>query len=349
MKFYTLRVIDIRFETSDSVTILFKQPGLKPITYLAGQYLSLIFRVNNRRYIRPYSFSSAPGVDKTLNITVKRVPGGIVSNHIIDKLKIDDVVEVMEPMGDFILNDNENKNDIYLWGAGSGITPLISIAKYAMHNNKAAYIHLAYGNRDYENVIFKNEIEDLEKKFSDVFFARHFITRPFIGNLNPSVIQSRVTAHEMRGILQQPKNKDRSGTSLHYICGPAGLKESVKSVLTEYGVTEAQIFSEDFEITHNPKDFDDIKTQYVSIKQGANSAVKVEVVAGKSILEAGLDALIDLSYSCQTGNCLVCRGRILNGDVKMIGITNLPKELGPDECLLCSSFPVSDNVEIEIE
>src|ERR1700676_3508127 len=106
MKFYTLRVIDIRRETQDCLTVIFKQPGLKRIKYFAGQYLSLIFRINGRRYIRPYSFSSAPGVEATLNITIKRVPGGIVSNHILDKLKVDDIIEVMEPMGDFILTEN---------------------------------------------------------------------------------------------------------------------------------------------------------------------------------------------------------------------------------------------------
>jgi len=346
MKFYTLRVLDIRFETADTVTVSFKQPGLKAIKYSAGQYLSLIFRINNRRYIRPYSFSSAPGVEKTLNITVKKVHRGIISNHIIDKLKVDDIVEVMEPMGDFTLNDSETRSNIYLWGAGSGITPLMSIAKYAIHNDKAVSVHLIYGNRDYENIIFKNEIKEMEKSFKDVFFARHFITKPFIGDSNPNIVQGRITAAEVKAILGNNKNK--LNNSLHYICGPIGLKESVKFVLAEYGINETQIFSEDFEVNRDPKDFENIRTQYVSIRQNAKEPLKVEVVAGKSILDAGLDSFIDLNYSCQTGNCLVCRGRILKGEVKMIGVKQIPEGLNQDECLLCSSFPLTDNVEIEI-
>jgi len=347
MRFYTLKVLDIRFETGDTVTVSFKQPGLKPIKYSAGQYLSLIFRINNRRYIRPYSFSSAPGVEKTLNITVKRVQGGVISNHIIDKLKIDDVVEVIEPMGDFILYDSEAKSEIYLWGAGSGITPLISIAKYAVYNNRAARVRLTYGNRDYENVIFKKEINELEIAFKDVFSAQHFITKPFISELNPNIVQGRITANEVRDILNAGKN--RLNNSLHYICGPVGLKESVKLVLAEYGISEGQIFSEDFEIIRDPKEFENIHTQYVSIKQNNKEPFTVEVIAGKSILDAGLDSSLNLNYSCQTGSCLVCRARVLKGEVKMIGVKQLSADLTPDECLLCSSFPITDNVEIEVD
>src|SRR3954464_7515541 len=99
MKHYTLKVIELRTETTDTITVVFKQPGLKKINYVAGQYLTLIFRINGRRYIRPYSFSSAPGVDSTLNVTIKRVPGGIISNHILDKVSVGDLIETIQPMG----------------------------------------------------------------------------------------------------------------------------------------------------------------------------------------------------------------------------------------------------------
>jgi ring-1,2-phenylacetyl-CoA epoxidase subunit PaaE len=348
MKYYTLKVMDIHPETKDCVTVLFKQPALKRVKYLAGQYLSLIFQINGRRYVRPYSFSSAPGVESTLNITVKRVSGGIISNHIIDKLKIDDLVEVMEPMGNFTLEDN-NFNDnkqIYLWGAGSGITPLISIAKYALYHHQASFITLVYGNRNYESVIFRDEIEILKEKFSEQFTAQHFITSPFTDKLSPNIVQGRITAEKVRNIFS--KRKTSTDQTYHYICGPIGLKESVKSVLKELGINHNNICSEDFEIKRNPKDFENIYTQYVSIKKSGEYN-SIEVVAGKSILEAGLDSLIKLSYSCQTGNCLVCRGRIVKGEVKMIGIEKLPESLDINECLLCCSFPVSDNLEIEVD
>lgn len=346
MKYYTLKVINICPETNDSATIIFKQPGLKRINYFAGQYLSLILRINGRRYIRPYSFSSAPGVEDTLNITIKRVQGGIVSNHIIDKLKIGDIVEVMEPMGSFILGNNicADNNHIYLWGAGSGITPLISIAKYALYHKKAASVTLAYGNRSYENIIFKNEIERLRNDFAGIFNSQHFITNPFVNNDTPSIVQGRITSQKVKAIIS---SQSRIDNSLHYICGPIGLKESVKSVLKECGVDNNHILTEDFEVHRNPKEFENIHTQFVSLKKDGITN-RIEVVTGKSILEAGLDTLIDLSYSCQTGNCLVCKGRLLKGEIKMIGLHKIPSELKPNEYLLCCSFPLNDLVEIEV-
>ena len=92
MKQYTLTIQEIRRETEDTITLCFKQPGLRKIKYQAGQYITLIVRINGRKYARPYSFSSAPSVDVTLDVTVKRVPGGVVSNFINTELKVGDVV-----------------------------------------------------------------------------------------------------------------------------------------------------------------------------------------------------------------------------------------------------------------
>jgi len=347
MQYFTLKVIGLHYETEDTVTVSFKQPGLKKIKYIAGQYLTLMFRINGRKYIRPYSFSSAPVIDANLEVTIKRVPGGIVSNHIIDKLKIDDIIEVMEPMGDFILNENAISPDtnIVLWGAGSGITPLISIAKYALYKNVVNHVTLVYGNRNVESVIFKNKIEDLRKQFDNKFSAWHFHTRLVVASNNPYLVQGRINPDKVLSIMHR---EGKLNNTLHYICGPLGLKESVISALLNLGVNREKIYSEDFEAIRNPDDFKNIKTRTVLIKKAGEHTI-VEVVKGKSILEAGLDAMIDMSYSCQTGNCLVCKGRLIKGEVKMIGVEKLSESLQHDNYLLCSSFPLTDDVEIEVD
>jgi ring-1,2-phenylacetyl-CoA epoxidase subunit PaaE len=346
MKLYTLRVIDLHQETSDTITVIFKQPGLKRINYIAGQYLTLIFNINGRRYIRPYSFSSAPGIDSTLNITVKRVPGGIVSNHIIDKLKINDIVEVMEPMGKFILQEDNTRSEthIVLWGAGSGITPLISIAKHALYQNLVKHVTLVYGNRSFESVIFNDKISELEEQYSGAFSAWHFHTTLAVDENNPYLIQGRIDPNiVMPVVVAEGEVKN----TVHFICGPVGLKESVKAVLAELNVPNEQIYTEDFEVVRNPSDFEDITTQFVVIHKNNTNQV-LEVIRGKSILEAALDANIDLSYSCQTGSCLVCRARLLKGNIKTIGIEKMPEDLNSDERLLCCSFPLTKDVEVVI-
>ena len=103
-KKYTLSVQDIRSETDETITLCFKQPSLRKIKYQAGQYITLIVMINGRKYARPYSFSSSPSIDSSLEVTIKRVSQGIVSNYLNTEVKIGDVIEVLEPMGDFTYN-----------------------------------------------------------------------------------------------------------------------------------------------------------------------------------------------------------------------------------------------------
>ena len=345
MKHYTLKIIELHRETADTLTVMFKQPGLKKIKYQAGQYLTLIFHINGRRYIRPYSFSSAPGVDQDLEVTVKQVPGGIVSNHIADRLNVGDLVEVMEPMGNFVLNPDLITTDthIVLWGAGSGITPLFSILKEALYKNTGKQVTLVYGNRSLESVIFKDKIKALKTVYTN-FTSWDFHTKLAISKVNPSIIEGRIDPAKVLSVMQAEGDLNNT---IHYICGPTGLKESVKTALLGLGVSDQSILTEDFEIVRDPVAFENISTRMITVvKAGVKSLV--EVVKGKSILEAGLDTMLDLSYSCQTGSCLVCKAVLLKGEVKMIGPTTKPQELNADECLLCCSFPMVENVEVAV-
>jgi ring-1,2-phenylacetyl-CoA epoxidase subunit PaaE len=341
---YTLKVVEIRQETEDTVTLCFKQPGLKKIKYEAGQYLALIFRINGRRYIRPYSFSSCPGVDSFLEITVKRVENGLVSNHINDMVQVGDSIEVMPPMGDFIYDKEQAFEDIYFWGVGSGITPLISIIKYILSTAATIKVHLNYGNKSHESTIFRDQISKLKTQYTDRFIVRHFHTRLFVDEANPHLIQGRIDQAKALQILDESLDGKKCA---HYICGPAGLKESVKSaIFNKFGSLE-NVFSEDFEMVKDPKDLIDVHTQNVRLNFNGE-AYQLEVAKGKSILEAALNADIELPYSCQTGNCSTCKGKLLNGKAKMIGLSKERDDLAIDEYLLCCAHPLTENVHIEI-
>lgn len=339
---YTLKVIEIKKETEDTITLCFKQPGLRKVKYFAGQYLTLIFRINGRRYIRPYSFSSAPMVDSQLELTVKRVPGGIVSNHIHDIVAVGDSIEVMPAMGDFIC-ENTTAEYIFLWGVGSGITPLISITKQLLATSACVQVNLIYGNRNAEQTIFLNLIQSLVDQFPDRFKVWHFHTQLSVSSTPPYLVQGRINGQSVVDVMQGIE----ADKSLHYICGPLGLKESLKISLTELDVRPAQIFAEDFELVKDPKDFERINTQNVKLKF-ANQEYDLEVIKGKSILESALDAGIELPYSCQTGNCSTCKAKIISGQAKMIGLSKVREDLLDDECLVCCSHPLTENVLIEI-
>jgi len=343
MRTFTLRVVDIVKKTPDVITIFLKQPGLKKVKYKAGQYLTVVIRIKGRKYIRPYSFSSAPEIDEHMAITVKRMPNGIVSNYLYDHTKIDDMMEVMEPMGNFVYDPQSDvAADIMLWAAGSGITPLMAILKTALSKTADAKVTLFYCNRNPEHVIFFDELNQLRHQYAGRFAIHNFYTQIPEDIYLEYVIRGRIDGIKITSILSGHANLSNS---VHYICGPEGLKFNVKSALKSFNILAENIYTEDFEVVLDAQQFDDIETREIKITDNGLD-YNIEVIKGVSLLNAALDAGLDLSYSCQTGTCLLCKAKLLNGKVKLIGIDHLPDGLAPNDCLLCCSYPYSKNIEI---
>jgi ring-1,2-phenylacetyl-CoA epoxidase subunit PaaE len=342
MKNYTLKVQEIKKETDDTVTLCFKQPGLKKIKYLAGQYLTLQFRINGRRYIRPYSFSSTPIIDATLNVTIKRVPEGIVSNYINDHVKVDDVIEVQEPLGDFIFEANESINSVVFWGVGSGITPLISMIKYLLNVNQTINIYLVYGNKSKTSVIFYDELEKLKSIYPERFKIYYFYSKEEFFDDESHNFKGRINSDFVSDLI-----KKIEGPVRHYLCGPIGLKNTIKESLLTITGNLNNLFSEDFEIVKNPEDFKEIFDQEIILNfQGIEN--KITISKGNSILEQALELDLELPYSCQTGNCSTCKATLKSGEIKMIGLSKPRTDLNENEYLLCCSYPVTNNVCVEI-
>ncbi|HXA02520.1 MAG TPA: FAD-binding oxidoreductase, partial [Cytophagaceae bacterium] len=153
--YYNLKVKNIIKETDDALTIVFEKPD-NAISYKSGQFLTLIIPINGEKLRRSYSLCTAPGIDQDLAVTVKKMVNGKVSNYLADNLKKGDIIEVMQPMGTFVVEvASHKKRDIVLIGAGSGITPLISILKSILANEPLSNVYLIYGNRNEQSIIFK--------------------------------------------------------------------------------------------------------------------------------------------------------------------------------------------------
>ncbi len=345
MTTFTLKIIEIRKETEDTYTFCFKQPALKKIAYQSGHYITLILTINNRKYRRPYSFSSAPGIDATLDITVKRITKGVVSNHLIDMVKVGDALEVLPPMGAFAYTkEMSHEGGLFLWGAGSGITPLMSILKTALMAQKK--VTLVYGNRTRTQTIFYDQLQTLKEQNPERFELFYFFTKETKIENGSEFFEGRIDAERSAKLLS---SCDNLGTSLHYICGPTELKNTVKNVLSRNAVPLERIFTEEFEHKVDENQLKDVRTAVVHLKKDGQSTV-LEVVKGKSILEAGLDQQLELSYSCQTGTCGLCRATLVSGNIQLIGMDKAPEgiALEPNERLLCCSYPTTDTVEIEL-
>lgn len=345
MKQYTLTIQQIRKETEDTITICFKQPGLRKIKYQAGQYITLILRINGRKYARPYSFSSAPSVDTALEVTVKRVPNGIVSNFINEELKVGDVVEVMEPMGDFIFETINPEIEIYLWGVGSGITPLFSLTKEILKTQPNTKVHLVYGNKLKASTIFFDQLFQLQKEYRDVFKLTNFYSNEGTSIDEKEALKGRITSSFVSDLVTQNISCKQS---IHYICGPSGLKDTVKNALIDLNIPLSAIFIEEFELVIDPKELYDVEDSKLNINfQGKKS--EIFVPKGKSILDVALDNDIEIPYSCQTGNCNTCKAKLKRGQLKMLGLSKERDDLEQDEFLLCCSYPLTGEVSIEVK
>ena len=154
-------------ETKDTVSLRFSIPMKlrENFSFKAGQYLTLKFTIGSQDVRRAYSMSSSP-LEEDVIVTVKRVKGGLVSNHIHDVLAEGDEIQVMPPQGRFVAEiKEENRKTYYMMGAGSGITPLMSMIRTILEQEPQSSIFLFYGNRDEESIIFKNALDALGKRY----------------------------------------------------------------------------------------------------------------------------------------------------------------------------------------
>jgi ring-1,2-phenylacetyl-CoA epoxidase subunit PaaE len=184
-------------------------------------------------------------------------------------------------------------------------------------------------------MIFYKDLIVLKDQFPNTLQTYLFCTR----EINDDTLNSRIDESVILDIISDT-NTDNI---LHYICGPKELKDDIKNYLLKNGFHDQQILTEDFESNIDPEQLKNISTQFVKINEGINSH-EIEVIRGKSILEAVLDYGLEVPYSCQTGNCKLCKGKLLSGEVKIINNQYNSDELDSDEFLLCCSYPLTENI-----
>ena len=352
---YFLKVKDIVRETPDAVTISFWHPINEEIRYQPGQFLTFLLTINNQKIRRSYSMASSPHVDVSLSVSVKRVPGGLVSNYLCDRIKPGDVLETLEPMGTFVPTlEPQNRRALVLIGAGSGITPLFSMAKSALHVEPNSRVWLIYGNRNQTAIIYKAHLDAMEQAYGKSRFqVSHILSQPANGWAG---VEGRLNQHTLTTLLEEMPVQERQNASF-YLCGPDGMMAEARSALALVGVSAERVHKESFlnapvstgEVVEEPMTAADNGTPQVTIMY-EGSEYKFAVAPHQTILEAALDLDIDLPYSCQAGMCTACMGRCTSGTVKLDEEDGLSdSELKAGYILTCVAHPVGADVVIEIE
>jgi len=343
---YTLKVKEIVEETHDTKTIHFKQPLFKKVKYQPGQFVTLVLDIDGQQITRSYSMSSTPDLDSTVAVTVKRVEGGLVSNYLNERIKVGDAMQVIPPNGRFTLTpDKKQQRHIVLIGAGSGITPLMSILKAVLFFEPESTVSLIYGNRNERSVIFKQKITELKEKFGErlnVVYVYSQPEEPWHGH------KGRIDEVMCMNILNLlPKDSPKTE---YFLCGPDGMMDCAKAALKKLKVGSDRVHSESFVAPQNEgMAEEDLQTRTVKIHLDGEEHELV-VNPDQSILEAGLDEGLDMPFSCQSGLCTACMGRKVSGEVKMMDSDTLSAdEIAKGYVLTCVGHPLTDDVEIDFE
>ena len=361
-KFHTLTVQKVARETNDALTVYLDVPDhlQSEYDYEHGQYLTFKFDIDGEEVRRAYSMCSSP-VEGEIAVCVKRIDKGLVSNYIHDRVKAGTPVEVMQPEGRFNTKlDPEHQKSYYLFGAGSGITPLLSILRTVVENEPMSHVYLLYGNRNEESIIFRQKLDALQEQYKGQLIVEHILSQPkrekaggLRGLFSKGKISwpgkvGRIDSNAAREFLQQYPLRTKEAE--YFICGPAGMLDAVETALLGQGVNTKNIHSERFLNAGQggPK-------AAAPARSGAAKAsiylegqtLTVDIPEGKTILDALLDQKIEAPYSCTSGACSTCMAKLTKGDVEMVACYALDDDEVKDGYILtCQAHPTTAEVEL---
>jgi len=329
--YHVLEVAGVVEETADSRSFVLDVPEALRSTFAfrAGQFLTFRLPVEEQRLVRCYSLASAPEVENEHKVTVKRVEGGRASNWLNDSVRAGDTLEVMKPAGRFCLQDRSTP--LVLFAGGSGITPVISLAKSALATSSRS-VRLVYANRDPDSVIFATELADLAERHRGRFeLEQRFDT------VHGFIDEAAVRGH----------SGEDSGADV-YVCGPGPFMAIVEETLLGAGLPADQFFIERFEYAAEGTPVDEPDTEAEA--EGAplfrieldEESLDVPFRPGETVVQAARRAGMDPPTSCEEGYCACCMARLEEGTgaMKANDVLN-PGQLEEGWVLTCQFVPSS--------
>ncbi len=331
--FHPVRIGRVVRETADTRSFTLEVPeALRPaFAYQAGQFCTFRVWIGAEPYIRCYSMSSSPAVDAELRVTVKRVPGGAVSNWMIDTLTRGRMVEVAPPAGYFLLGPDDR--DLVAFGAGSGITPVFSLVKTALATTSRR-VRLLYANRDPAAAIFGPELDALAGAHANRFELRHHfdVERGFVG------------PGDVRPFAAAAPGAD------FYICGPGPFMDIAERALLEEGVDGGRIHIERFTpVEHRPGAEPPEATSAparITIELGGRTDA-AEHHPGTTILQMARQMGMSPPSSCESGSCATCMAKLVEGSASMhVNNALTPDEVDDGWVLTCQALPTSPSVHV---
>lgn len=296
-----LRLLSIKRQTKDTVSLRFLMSGSQRLGARPGQFLTFDWIVDGKKLPRSYSISSSPLRTGYVEIAVKEQ--GIVSAFLNRDARVGLTVEAHGPYGQFYFDERQHRS-VALFAGGSGITPIMSMLRYIEETAPDTEIKLFYAVRTGQDIIFKEDLEKLQKRLPRFRYL---------------VVASRpdMRWHGTRGYVNRALIVEHLGQisdQTFFVCGPAGFMATVKEILTSLGVRDEHILQERFTIAALGVESSAASTCTVDFTK---SRRKYEGSSAETLLMIAEKHGIEVPYSCRVGQCGTCATRVLDGEVEM--------------------------------
>jgi ferredoxin-NADP reductase len=303
-----LRVLDVMDETPSTRTFrLASTDGYLP-PFQAGQYVALFFDIDGIRTSRPYSISSPPNQVGHYDITVRQVADGLISGHLLKKVRRGDVLESSGPSGNFFHNPLFHSNTMVCIAGGSGITPFMSMIREVTECGLDRTLYLFYGNRDLEDAIFHDALGRIAERFDNVNYIP-VLESPPAGYKGPTGF---ITGDLIRRTLGSLSGKT------FYLCGPRGMYDFCIPELENLGISRHRIRRE---VYGAPRNVCDDPAWPDGVKKDDAFRVRVaggagfDARAGEPLLAALERNRVLVPSLCRSGECSMCRVKVVSGKV----------------------------------
>lgn len=345
-----LRITKISKQPGDNIYIeLEPLNGINP-TYLAGQFITVLFQVNGKEIRRSYSICSAPDLNEPLSIAVKLVENGEISKYLHHKTAVGDILTALPPTGVFTYSPlAEIKRTVFLFAAGVGITPVFSILKTALTKENHSKVVLIYSNRSASSTLFYEELNELQEKYPSRFKLIYLFSD------SKNLLFARLNSFLINELFEANLSYDRSD-ALCYTCGPIDYMVTCRITLLTAGLRIDQIKRETYFIPEDESDEDDStekevkdKNTYTITLEFNKNTYQLEVPYYKRILQVALEHNINVPYSCRAGICSSCVATCTSGGVRMdYNEVLTDQEIEQGRILICTGHPTANNTKIVI-
>ncbi len=353
-QFHKLKVLAVENPIKEASTITFDIPSqlYETFNYYPGQHLIIKLSINGEEIRRSYSLNSCPFKEEALQITVKRVKGGLVSNYIGDHLKAGDELEVMVPQGRFYADVTEDAYKTYfLFAAGSGITPIISILKSVLIASPYSRVNLFYGNTNQDSILFKEELDELQIQYPERLQIVHTLSAPKVWTTweQWKGRKGRIDAEAVEWFISNYPPIAQS--TEYYICGPGTMNTSVRNTLIGLGIPKALVYIEQFNGNTKALNTDIKAIDNAQLSASLNRQIyQLKIPKGKTILQVLKEAGAKPPYSCESGVCGTCIAKVSKGKAEMKACMALDEsEIAKGMVLTCQALPVTEEISVEYQ